>query len=40
MYSTNIRAVSSEYSLSAWRNFASLVIQNAPIKDTDPNVQI
>ena len=30
-----IRAVWSESSLSAWRNFASLAIQNAPSEDSD-----
>ena len=33
--SLRIRAVRSEFSFSAWRNFASLAIQNAPSEDSD-----
>ena len=33
--SLRIRAVWSEYTLSIWRNFAYLVIQNAPREDSD-----
>ena len=33
-------AVWSESSLSAWRNLASLALQNAPIEDSDQTAQI
>ena len=38
--SLRIRAVWSESSLSAWSNFASLAIQNAPSEDSDQTAQM
>ena len=38
--SLRIRAVWSESSLTAWRNFASLGIQNAPSEDSDQTVRM
>ena len=35
-----IHTVSSESSLSAWRNFAALAIQNAPIEDYDQTARM
>ena len=38
--SLRIRSAWSESSLSVWRNFASLVIQNAPSEDTDQTARM
>ena len=37
--SLRIRAVWSEFSLSIWRDFASLTIQNAPSEESDQTAQ-
>ena len=39
-FSLRIRAVWSDYLLSAWRNFVSLAIQNAPGKCFDQTAQM
>ena len=38
--SMHVRAVLSVSSLSVWRNFASLVIQNVPREDSDQTAQM
>ena len=38
--SLRIRAVWSEFVLSAWRNFVPLAIQKAPIEDSDQTAQM